>query len=135
MTPTPIVRLSSSFEEDGRQYACPMERVTFTCQVNPSPTIRLAAEPFICRSDPVSFVASDSVGSSGITTRADRFQANLTNVQPNSSQPLIASFTATLTANTTDETSNTVVECADSLDSDRLQRKNLTRSCKTKKLY
>lgn len=128
-TSTQIVSLSSSFEQDGRQSACPGECVTFTCEVNQSATIQIAAEDFICRNDPVTFVASDSIGSS---SGGDIFKANLTNVERESSQALYANFTVTLKANTTGETNNTVVECADRLTSDLVQRKTLTQSCKTK---
>ena len=128
-TSSEIVSLSSSFEQDGRQAACPGEHVIFTCEVNQSTVVQIAAEDFICRNDPVTFAASDIVGRSGGT---DVFKASLTNVERESSQSLIANFTVTLTANTTDETNNTVVECANRLTSDLVQRKTLTQSCKTK---
>ena len=129
--PTANVFLSSSFEEDGRRFACPEERVVFTCHVYQSVVIRLAAEYFICRIDPVLYTAFDNIGRLG---PPNPFQANLTNVQRESNQSLIANFTVTLTVNTTDETTNTVVECADILTSSNVQRKNLTQSCKTEDL-
>ena len=124
--------LSSSVEEDGRQFACPGEHVIFTCEVNRSVIIRISAENFICRNDPVSYLATDAVGSPGRTNPEDLFQANLTNVQRESN--LIANFTVTLTTNTTNETSNTVVECGDVLTADLVKSKNLIQSCKTKDL-
>lgn len=124
-----MVNLSSSVEEDGRQFACPEERVTFTCEVNQSAIARIAAEPFICRNDPVSYIASSIVGSSN-SHRI--FQANLTMVQPEPRpRDVIANFRITLTTNTTNET-NTVIECADQLDSRRVQSKALIQSGKTK---
>ena len=125
------VNLSSSVEEDGRQFACPGESVTFTCKVNQSVIIRMAAEPFILRNDSASYVASDIIGrnSSG---RNDTFQVNLTNLQRKSNQSRTANFTVTLTANTTDKTNNTVIECADQLYSDRVKMKTLVQSGKIK---
>ena len=131
--PTVSASLSSSVEEDGRQFACPGEHVIFTCKVNQAVIIRLAAEPFICRNDPVSFTASDDVGSSGRTRPTDLFQANLTNLQRESNESHIANFMATLTAITTDETANTVVWCGDQLTSYYVQKKNLIKSRKTKR--
>ena len=124
--------LVSSFEQDGRQFACSGEPVTFTCEMNQAMIIRIAAEPFIRRNDPVSYIASDDVGNSGGTKPNDTFQANLMNVQRESNQSEIANFTATLTSYTTDETNNTVVECADRFSSARVQRRLLTQACKTK---
>ena len=128
------MKLSSNIEEDGRQFACPGELVIYTCEVFQSIIVQMAAEDFICLNDPISFVASNDIGSSGPTTPTDIFQANLTNVQRESNQSLIANFTVTLTVNTTYETTNTVVECADILTSSNVQRKNLTQSCKTEDL-
>ena len=126
------MKLSSSFEEDGRQFPCPGERVTLRCEVNESVIIRLAFEPFINRSDPVTFFASDVIGSSGGTSHTDLFQANLTNVQRGSNESSTANFTVTLTTIMTHETANTVVECADLLTSNYVTKKTLTQSCKPK---
>ena len=124
------VNLSSSVEEDGRQFACPGELVTLTCEVNQSAIVRIAAEPFICRNDPVFYIASDNVGSSNFHRT---FQAILTMVRPKPRPGhAITNFRVTLTANTTNETSNTVIECADQLDSQRVQSKALIQSGKTK---
>ena len=124
------MNLSSSVEEDGRQFACPEERVTFTCEVNQSAIARIAAEPFICRNDPVSYIPSSIVGSSNSHRT---FQTNLTMVQPEPGPtPRLANFRTTLTANTNNETNNTVIECADQLDSQRVQSKALIQSGKTK---
>ena len=131
-TTQPSVTLISSFEKDGRQFTCSAEPVIFTCKMNNTVIIRLAAEPFINRSDPVSYTASDAVGNSGGTEPNDPFQANLISVQRESNQSEIANFIATLTSYTTDETTNTVVECADLFSSDRVQRRLLTQACKTK---
>lgn len=91
----------------------------------------MAAEPFILRIDPASYVASDIIGrnSSG---RNDTFQVNLTNLQRKSNQSRTANFTVTVTANTTDKTNNTVIECADQLYSDRVKMKTLVQSSKIK---
>ena len=124
--------LVSSFEQDGRRFACPGEHVTFICEMNKTVIMRLAAEPFIRRNDPVSYTASDNVGNSGGTEPKDTFQANLINVQRESNQSEIANLIATLTSYTTDKTNNTVVECADLFSSDRVQRRLLTQACKTK---
>ena len=91
----------------------------------------MAAEPFICRNDSASYVASSIIGrtSSG---RNGIFQFNLTNLQRKSNRSRTANFTATLRANTTDKTNNTVIECADQLYSDRVKMKTLVQSSKTK---
>ena len=125
------MNLSSSVEEDGRQFACPGESVTFTCEVNRSVIIRMAAEPFILRNDPASYVASSIIGrtSSG---RNGTFQVNLTNLHRKSNRSRTANFTVTLTACTNDKTNNTVVECADQLYSSRVKMKTLVQSGETK---
>ena len=125
------VSLSSSVEEDGRQFACPGEHVTFTCEVNRSVIIRMAAEPFISRNDPASYVASSIIGNTS-SGHNGTFQFILTNLQRESNQSRTANFTVTVTANTTDKTNNTVIECADQLYSDRVKRKALFQSGKTK---
>ena len=89
----------------------------------------MAAEPFILRSDPASYVTSDIIGR---TRRNGTFQVNLTNLQRKSNQSRTANFTVTVTANTTDKTNNTVIECADQLYSDRVKMKTLIQSSKTK---
>ena len=123
------MKLSSSFEEDGRQFPCPGERVTLRCEVNESVIIRLAFEPFINRSDPLAFFATDVIGS---TSHTDHFQANLANVQRESNESSTANFIVTLTTIMTNETANTVVECADLLTSNYVTKKTLTQSCKPK---
>jgi len=125
------VSLSSSFEEAGRDFACPGEIVTFTCEVNESIGIQIAAENFICRNDPVTYLPTDAVGSSGHPIPNATFQANLTNVDPESDESGVANLTATWTAITTDEINNAVVECTEARRSDLVQRKTLTQSCKT----
>ena len=124
--------LVSSFEQDGRQFACPGEHVTFICEMNQTVIMRLAAEPFIHRNDPISYTASDDVGNSGGTKPNDTFQANLMNVQRESNQSEIANLIATLTSYTTNETNNTVVECADLFSSVHVQRRLLIQACKIK---
>ena len=122
------MNLSFSVEEDGRQFACSGEPVTFICKVNRSRYVRVAAGNFKCRNDPFMYISSDSPGRT-FTTSNDTFQANLTNLQSESNQ---SNFTVTLTANATNETNNTVIECADQLDSIRVQRKTLIQSGRTK---
>lgn len=122
-----MVNLSFSVEEDGRQFACPGEHVIITCEVKNSAYVRIAAEPFICGGDPRTFNTRSTVGSFGLTTS---IQGNLTILQL---EPrLTANFTVTLTANSTDETNNTVIKCADQLDSQRMQMKTIIQSGKTK---
>ena len=89
----------------------------------------MAAEDFICHNDPISFVASSDVGSSGPTTPNDTFQANLTNVQQKSNQTPVANFTVTLMTKATNETNNTEVVCAGQRTS---QREKLTISGRPK---
>ena len=125
------VSLSSSFERDGRAFACPGELVTFVCEVNQSTGVKLAAEPFICRADPVVFLSTDPVGSPGGTKPTDIFQANLTNVQHESGF-LMAYYNTTLTTTMTDETANVMVECSTSSSS--VQRKSLNQSRKNKNI-
>lgn len=91
----------------------------------------MAADGFISRSEPIFFSVSDKVGSHGHNDHNTTFQPTLTNLQRKNNQCEVANFTVTLTINTTDETVNTVVECADVLISDRVQKKDLTQSCKT----
>ena len=122
--------LSSSFEQNGRQFVCPGERVIFTCKINRTPIVRIAADGFISRSEPIFFSVSDDVGSHGHNDNTT-FQPTLTNLQRKYNQCEVANFTVTLTITTTDETVNTVVECADVLTSDHVQKKDLTQSCKT----
>lgn len=128
------VSLSSSFERDGRAFACPGERVIFICEVNQSVSLQIAAEPFICQADPVIYLATDPVGNSNRTRPTDTFQANLTNVQRHSGSDLLAYYNATLTTTMTNETSNITVECSDLLTSpsSTTQRKNLNQSRKNK---
>ena len=97
-----------------------------------TPILRIAAEGFIPPDEPVEYSVTDDVGSPGHTNPNDTFQPNLTNVQRELNQCEVANFTATLTANTTDETNNTVIECGEVLTSDQVQRETLTQSCKTK---
>lgn len=123
------MKLSSNIEEDGRQFACPGELVIFTCEVIQSSIVQMAAEDFICLNDPISFVASNDIGSSGPTTPTDIFQANLTNVQRESNQTSVANFTVTLKVKTTNETNNTEVVCAGQRTS---QREKLTISGRPK---
>ena len=102
------------------------------CKVTQAAIVRMAAEGFIPHDEPVEYSVTDNVGSPGHTNPNDTFQPNLTNVERESNQCEVANFTATLTANTTDETNNTVIECGEVLTSDQVQRKTLTQSCKTK---
>lgn len=126
---TVSVDLSATFEKDGRKFACPGDQVTFTCRTFLSTSVRIVAENFICRSTPVIYIATDPVGSSGPTSATDVFQANLTEVQRDSNQPLVANFTATLEANVTNETADTVVECfGQQTFSCDVLRKNLSQS-------
>lgn len=128
MTPSTSVSLSSSFEQDGRAFACPRELVIFFCDVNGSFSMQIAVEPFICLTDPVVYLATDPVGRiRPMGTNA--FQANLTDVQR---QPgtLIADYRTTLTTTMTDETDNTTVQCSNQLTSSSIQRRNLTQSRK-----
>ena len=119
------MNLSFSVEEDGRQFACPGEHVTIICEVKNSSYVRIAAEPFICGGDPRTFNTRSTVGSFGLTTS---IQGNLTILQL---EPRLANFTVTLTANSTDE-ANTMIKCADQLDSQRMQMKTIIQSGKTK---
>ena len=116
--------LSSNIEEDGRWFACPGEHVTFTCEVNQSKIVQIAAGNFSSLRDPISFLASDAVGSPIRATPTDPFQANLTYVQQDANQTL-ANFIVTLTTNTSNETDNTVVICA---GLSTVQRKKITMS-------
>ena len=120
------MNLSFSVEEGGRQFACPGEHVTITCEVKNSSYVRIAVEPFICGKDALTFHSESTVGSFGPTTS---IQGYLTILQL---EPGLAHFTLTLTANSTDETNNTVIKCADQLDSQRMQMKTIIQSGKTK---
>ena len=121
-----IVNLSFSVEEDGRQFACPGEHVTITCEVKKSPYVRIAVEPFICGGDPLTFNTGSTVDSFGLTTS---IQGNLEILQLD---PRLGNFTVTLTVDSTNETNNTVIKCADQLDSQRMQMKTIIQSGKTK---
>ena len=121
------VSLSSSVEQNGRRFACPGERVTFTCEVNQGAILRFTNS----HNESVSYIATDAVGSSGHPIPNATFQANLTNVDPESDESGVANLTATWTAITTDEINNAVVECTEARRSDLVQRKTLTQSCKT----
>lgn len=129
MSSSASVHLSASFEENGRAFACPGELVTFTCKTFRSTTAQLVAKDFMCRTFPVSYVANDPIGSPGTSLPTDLFQTNLTNIQRELKEPLVANFTATLKVNTTDKTADTVVECFGlrELFCD-VQRKRLTQS-------
>jgi len=130
MTTDISVNLSVSFEQAGRTVACPGERVMFICEVNGSSNVQIAAEPFICRADPVLYFATDRPGNPGRTMPTDVFQANLTDVQLEPGT-LMAYYKATLTAIVTNETANTTVECSDQLtSSSSVQRKTLIESRK-----
>ena len=112
--------MSSNFEDDGRTFACPGELVTFTCNVHRSTIAQLAAQDFICRADPISYAAIDSVGSPGTTLNplpTDLFQTLLTDVQRESSQNLVANFTVNMTVITTNDTNGTLIECCGLLSS------------------
>ena len=128
MTSPVSVSLSSSYEQDGRAFACPGEHVTFFCEVNGSATVQIAAEPFICLADPVVYVLTDPVGRTG-PTGANLFQANLTDVQRQSS--LMAYYNTTLTTTVTSETGRTTVECSNQLTSSSSVQRNLTQSRKS----
>ena len=91
----------------------------------------MAAEPFISHNDPASYIASSIIGSTS-SGHNGTFQVNLTNLQRKSNRSRTANFTVTLTGNTSDKTNNTVIECADQLYSDRVKRKTLFQSGKTK---
>ena len=121
------VSLSSSVEQNGRRFACPGERVTFTCEVNQGAILRFTNS----HNESVSYITTDAVGSSGHPIPNATFQANLTNVDPESDKYCVANLTATWTAITTDKINNTVVECTEALRSNLVQRKTLTQSCKT----
>ena len=123
------MNLSFSVEEDGRQFACPGEHVTITCEVKNSAYVRIAAEPFNCGGDPRTFNTGSTVGSFGLTTS---IQGNLTILQLEPRLARLANFTVTLTANSTDETNKIVIKCADQLDSQRMQMKTIIQSGKTK---
>ena len=131
VTSTIDVSLSSSFQQEGRAFACPGELVTFICEVNQSTSMQIAAEPFICRADPVVYLATDPVGSPGGTSSTDTFQAKLTNVQRESGT-LMAYYNTTLKTTVTDQTANTMVECSNELTSSNIQRKSLNQSGKYK---
>ena len=122
-----MVNLSSSFEQEGRHFACPGEHVSFTCEVSRSIAVQMAAEDFICRNDPAIYLPTTAVGTLRGTSN---FQTNLSSVEPVSTQR--GNFTATMTAITTDATAYTVIECANQLTSSNVQRKTLTQSGETK---
>ena len=90
--------------------------------------MQIAAEDFICRNDPVAYLPNDATGTTGGT---NIFWANLVNVERDSTQSVIADFTATLTATTSNVTANTIVECSDRLSSSNIQRKTLIQSRKS----
>lgn len=121
------VSLSSSVEQNGRQFACPGERVTFTCEVNQGAILRFTNS----HNESVSYIATDDVGSSGAAIPNATFQAYLTNVHRESDECDVANLTATWTATTTDATNNIVVECTEALRSNLVQRETLIQSCKT----
>lgn len=132
MTTDISVNLSVSFEQAGKAFACPGERVMFICEVNRSTSVQVAAEPFICRADPVLYFATDPPGSPGRTMPTDVFQANLTDIQREPGT-LMAYYKVTLTATLTNEIANTTVECSDQLtSSSSIQRKTLIESRKNK---
>lgn len=130
MTSTISVSLTSSFERDGRAFACPGELVTFFCDVNGSASVQIAVQPYICLADPIIYLANDPVGRIR-PIDANAFQANLTNVQ-RLLNTLFANYRTTLTTIMTDETDNTTVQCSDVLTSSNIQRRNLIQSSKNK---
>ena len=103
------VTLTSSVELNGRQAACPREVVTFTCTVTDSASLRWIAEPFINRSNPITFVVSSAPGDMAVDN-SGQFRAVLTSLSVAQSG-LFGDLASELTVTATETLGGTVVQC------------------------
>ena len=94
-------------------YACPNETVTYTCHDNQVKIIQWIVEPYIPKSDPITFIASVSVSSEHSESRKHAL-ATLTSViitACNNVSGCTADMTTNLTVNTAEVENKTNITC------------------------
>ena len=96
---------------DGRPIVCTGDQLVFTCEVLRAGSFQFAAEPEICRSNPLSYLSGSHVGE---TKMKWLFQSKL--VSLDRINPLTSNFTVTLTGTPTDEMTLLVL-CAERVSS------------------
>ena len=103
------VMLTSTIEEDGRQFACEGEMVTFTCQVIGSLSVQWHGP--LVRQDPIIFSIDPAAP---VVISRSSFIATLTSITRSGSN---SNFTSTLQVNSsrTFARSDTTVECRNRL--------------------
>ena len=101
--------LTSSVEQSGRQAACPGEEVTFNC-VTGTAVLSWVAEPYINRSDPVTFSGQNATAG---VTRDPTAQIHIVLSEVNGSDPRLRDFVSTLTVRNSTALSGTVIQCSD----------------------
>ena len=106
------VTLTSSVEQDGRQAACPMEVVTFTCRVTEAGSLGWIAEPFISQSDPAVFSSVSSEGE--IRNPTALIHIVLDDISP-ASDPRLRNFISTLTVSDSTALEGTVIQCGNGI--------------------
>lgn len=105
---------------DGRPFVCTDEQLVFTCEVLSAGSLQFAAEPEICRLNPLSYLQGSDVGEKKMN---GMFESNLVNLDRN---PPTSNFTATLTGTPTNEMTLLVL-CAERVGScTGVEEKNVT---------
>ena len=96
-------------------YACPNETVTYTCHDSQVKITQWVVDPFIPRSDPMTFAASESVSAAGShSMNRPPVLATLTSVinkTCNNDSGCTADINTTLTVNTTEVENKTNITC------------------------
>ena len=96
-------------------YACPNETVTYYCRDSQVKIIQWTVEPFIPRSDPITFAASESVSAAGSKSinrpPALATLTSLINKTCNNDSGCTADISTTLTVNITEVENKTNITC------------------------
>ena len=107
---------------DGKPFVCTGDQLVFTCEVLSAGSLQFAAEPEICRLNPLSYLSGSDVGEKKMHMNG-LFESNLVNLDRN---PPTSNFTATLTGTPTNEMTLLVL-CAERVDScTGVEEKNIT---------
>jgi len=94
---------------DGRPFVCTGDQLVFTCEVLNAGSLEFAAEPEICRQDPITYLSGSDVGSK---MTKGMFDSNLESLDRN---PPTSNYTVTVTGTPTTKMTLLVL-CAERVD-------------------
>lgn len=105
---------------DGRPFVCTGDQLVFTCEVLSAGSLQFAAEPEICRLNPLSYLSGSEEGDRKMN---GMFESNLVSLDRH---PPTSNFTVTLTGTPTNEMTLLVL-CAERVSScTGVKEKNIT---------